>query len=138
MEIDFSKLLPHQEPFVLPSGLVEFESLKSIHTYRDIVKEDYFLNGHFPGEPIFPGVMILEFMAQTAGSLLLLSELSGQKMYLVKVDKARFSSLVCPPVRLHSKVDLVRRRGIIFEFNAEAFVDDKLVAKAVITLAIKE
>ena len=128
------RLLPHRYPFLLVDRVLEWslDDPPRIHALKNVTINEPFFQGHFPGHPVMPGVLILEAMAQAAGCLAHLAreETGGreQLFYLVKIDKARFSKTVVPGDQLHFHVSqkrLVRGMGL---YEAETRVDDKRVA----------
>lgn len=128
------RLLPHRYPFLLVDRVLEWQidDPPRIHALKNVTINEPFFQGHFPGHPIMPGVLILEAMAQAAGCLAHLArEQRGAKQqlfYLVKIDKARFSKTVVPGDQLHFHVQqkrLVRGMGL---YQCETQVDGKKVA----------
>ncbi len=105
------KLLPHRYPFLLVDRVVELEPFKRVLAYKSVTINEPFFQGHFPGHPVMPGVLVIEALAQTGG---LLSQLShgtsaeGRLFYLVKIDNAKFSKMVVPGDRLELEVTLKR------------------------------
>lgn len=129
---DISRFLPHKHPFLLVDKVME-KSPKHILAIKNITADQYFFNGHFPGDPIFPGVLQLEAMAQ-AGGVLVLSEVEDPENYatlFLKIDNAKFKDRVVPGDTLVMKLELVEpiRRGICM-MRGRAFVGDKLVSEA--------
>ncbi|HEY1047775.1 MAG TPA: bifunctional UDP-3-O-[3-hydroxymyristoyl] N-acetylglucosamine deacetylase/3-hydroxyacyl-ACP dehydratase [Bacteroidia bacterium] len=129
---DISRFLPHKHPFLLVDKVME-KSPKHILAIKNITADQYFFNGHFPGDPIFPGVLQLEAMAQ-AGGVLVLSEVENPEDYVtlfLKIDNAKFKDRVVPGDTLVMKLELVEpiRRGICV-MRGRAFVGDKLVSEA--------
>lgn len=129
---DISRFLPHKHPFLLVDKVME-KSPKHILAIKNITGDQYFFNGHFPGDPIFPGVLQLEAMAQ-AGGVLVLSEVENPEDYVtlfLKIDNAKFKDKVVPGDTLVMKLELVEpiRRGICM-MRGRAFVGDKLVSEA--------
>lgn len=129
---DISRFLPHKHPFLLVDKVLE-KSPKHILAIKNITGDQYFFNGHFPGDPIFPGVLQLEAMAQ-AGGVLVLSEVEDPENYVtlfLKIDNARFKDRVVPGDTLVMKLELVEpiRRGICV-MKGRAYVGDKLVSEA--------
>jgi len=131
---DIEKYLPHRYPFLLLDRVIsmEIEPEKKLTGIKNVTKNEPFFQGHFPGNPVMPGVLIIESMAQAAGMLANLdAELHGQTgelYYLVKIDKARFSKTVVPGDQLILKViqkRILRRMGF---YDCQAFVGDQLVA----------
>lgn len=138
--IDVSKILnilPHRYPILLLDRITNIEPFKYIEGYKNVtVNEEVFL-GHFPGMPIYPGVMIIEGMAQTGAALAFISnwgynfdDMKDKIVYFMGIDKAKFRSVVSPGDRLFYKLDVLKTKGKIWVINAKAFVDDKLVAEA--------
>jgi len=128
------RLLPHRYPFLLVDRVLDWSlgDPPGIHAIKNVTINEPFFQGHFPGHPVMPGVLILEAMAQAAGCLAHLArEQSGapeQLFYLVKIDKARFKHTVVPGDQLHFHVQqkrMVRGMGL---YTAEARVDDRVVA----------
>ena len=106
------KLLPHRYPFLLVDRVVEFEAGKRVLAYKSVSANEPFFQGHFPGHPVMPGVLVIEAMAQTGGILYQLTHgntAEGKLFYLVKVDNARFSKMVVPGDRLELEVTIKRR-----------------------------
>lgn len=135
--INISKVLPHSEPFILPDQVIGLDLEKGeIQTQKVIQSGDYFLNGHFEHEPIFPGVMLIETMAQSAGILLSQLGHERQTLFLAKVEDVRFKSVVRPGDCLQVIVHLEKAKGRIWKFQSEIRSKDQLVASSAFTLAL--
>jgi len=135
--MDIQKVLPHRYPFLLVDRVVSLDNGKSIEAYKNISISEPVFQGHFPEHPIYPGVMIVEGMAQTGGVLAFqsssLKEQEAAKdrvVYFMSIDKCKFRNPVAPGDRLVYKLDVTKQRGAIWQFDAKAYVDDKLVAQA--------
>lgn len=131
---EIEKFLPHRYPFLLLDRVIslQFEPEKKIQALKNVSKNEPFFNGHFPGNPVMPGVLIIEAMAQAAGMLANLDASlhgkTGELYYLVKVDKAKFSKTVIPGDQLILEVTqtrILRRMGF---YSCEALVDAQRVA----------
>jgi 3-hydroxyacyl-[acyl-carrier-protein] dehydratase len=126
--------LPHRYPFLLIDRVVSVElgEVKKIVGLKNVTINEPFFTGHFPGNPVMPGVLIIEAMAQAAGMLAhLAAETEGKKgklYYLVKVDNARFNQIVKPGDQLILKVTQKRIMRGMGQYSCEAFVDDKRVS----------
>lgn len=132
------ELLPHRYPFLLVDRVVELEPHKRILAYKNITQNEPYFTGHFPSMPIMPGVLIVEAMAQAGGLLTQLShagETAGRMFYMVKVDNARFTSMVVPGDRLDLDVTLKRLIRNMAMYSGVASVDGKQVASAEILCA---
>ena len=123
-------LLPHRYPFLLVDKILEQEKNKIVGVKNVTINEPFF-QGHFPGRPIMPGVLILEAMAQTGGILMFSKEENKGKIPLFAgIDKARFKKPVYPGDQLIIKVEILKMVRGIGKAKAEAYVDDNLVASA--------
>lgn len=133
-------LLPHRYPFLLVDRVVELEPNKRIRAYKNVTVNEPFFNGHFPGRPVMPGVLVIEALAQAGGLLTQLSLVNGgdktdKLFYLVKVDKARFNKMVVPGDRLELVVELKRQIRNMAQYDCVALVDGQEVASAEILCA---
>jgi 3-hydroxyacyl-[acyl-carrier-protein] dehydratase len=136
------KLLPHRYPFLLVDRVVEFEPRKRIVAFKNVTCNEPFFTGHFPGNPVMPGVLIIEALAQAGGLLTTLTakadgdEREGEKLfYLVKVDNAKFTRQVLPGDRLELDVELKRVIRNMAMYAGIARVDGEQVACAEILCA---
>ena len=136
------KLLPHRYPFLLVDRVLEFESGKRVLAYKNVTGNEGFFNGHFPGHPVMPGVLVLEALAQAGGVLTQLTHCTdgdavatGKIYYLVKIDGAKFSRMVVPGDRLDLEVTLKRTIRNMAVFSGVARVDGQQVACAEILCA---
>jgi 3-hydroxyacyl-[acyl-carrier-protein] dehydratase len=130
---EIQRLLPHRYPFLLVDRVIELDPGKTITAIKNVTINEPFFQGHFPGHPVMPGVLIVEAMAQTAGLLTqITSQMQGNSgsplFYLVKVDNARFSAVVSPGDQLRMEVSLKRLIRGMGLFEAKALVDGKTVA----------
>ena len=131
------EVLPHRYPFILVDRIIEL-SAEEIVALKNVTINEPFFQGHFPGHPIMPGVLIIEAMAQ-AGGVLALSispEYQGSKIYFMGMDKVRFRKPVVPGDQLILKIKVLKKRGPVFKMKGEAFVDDQLVAEAEVMATI--
>ena len=133
---DIKKYLPHREPFLFVDEIIEVIENKEIHATKYINEDEYFLNGHFPNNPIFPGVIIIEALGQASGILGFVSmnktPEEGSIYVLAGVDKVRFRKRIRPGdnIDLFSKV-VSEKRGI-WKFDCRAELNNKLVCSAII------
>ncbi|WP_319588499.1 3-hydroxyacyl-ACP dehydratase FabZ [uncultured Desulfobulbus sp.] len=126
------EILPHRYPFLLVDRIVELERGKIITGIKNVTMNEPFFQGHFPGEPVMPGVLILEAMAQVGSILACLSdpERMGRLAYFAGVDKARFRRIVRPGDQLVLKLEMIKQKGKIIKMAGQAFVDEQLATEA--------
>ena len=129
-------MLPHRYPFLLIDRIIDMDRDVSATGIKNVTINEPFFQGHFPQNPVMPGVLIIEAMAQTAGALVLahLGEInSGKLVYFMAIDHARFRKPVLPGDVLHLLVRQLQKRGNVWRFAAEAQVDKRKVAEAEIS-----
>ena len=134
--IDFAEVLkriPHRYPFLLVDRAEAYRPHESIVGIKNVTANEPFFQGHFPGNPVMPGVLIVEALGQTGAVLMsksLDADVTGKTIFFMSVDGVRFRRPVRPGDVLRMPVQVVRHRGDLFKFRGEAFVDDKLAAEA--------
>jgi beta-hydroxyacyl-ACP dehydratase FabZ len=132
--------LPHRYPFLLIDRIVEFEENKRAVGIKNVTINEPFFQGHFPGHPIMPGVLLIEAMAQAGGVLALKSDPdpSTKVIYFMSIDKAKFRKPVIPGDQVRFELDLIKTRGAIRSLKAVAIVDGAVVAEAEMMAMIVE
>jgi beta-hydroxyacyl-ACP dehydratase FabZ len=136
--IGIQKILPHRYPFLLVDAIEEMEPKKRIVGIKNVTINEYFFQGHFPGKPVMPGVLIIESMAQIGG-LLLLQEVEGRDhkvMYMAAIDNARFRRPVVPGDQLRVEVNVITFRGPFCKVQGHARVNGELAAEATLMCAM--
>ena len=130
--------LPHRYPFLLIDRILEFEELKRIVALKNVTINEPFFQGHFPGVPIMPGVLILEAMAQAGGFLVFktLPDRHQKLVFFSGVDKAKFRRPVRPGDQLRIEMEVVRVKSRIGKLRGQAFVDDQLACQAEILFSL--
>jgi len=125
-------VLPHRYPFLLVDRIVEMEPGENITAIKNVTINEPFFQGHFPGEPVMPGVLILEAMAQVGSILACLSdqEMIGRLAYFAGVDKARFRRVVRPGDQLVLKLAMLKHKGKVIKVAGQALVDGQLATEA--------
>ncbi len=128
---EIMEYLPHREPFLLVDRILEMERGQKVVAEKDVLADEVWFEGHFPGNPILPGVLIIEAMAQAAGVLAFWSDdVKGLGVaYFTSINKVRFRKPVFPGETIRLELDLIRRRGNIWRFQGHAYVDGQLVAE---------
>ena len=136
-EIDKKKiqsLLPHREPMLLIDKLINIVPLKSATAIMYVKKEGFYVQGHFPGQPVMPGVLIVEAFGQAAAALTAHGidpkEYENKLVFLMSVDKARFRNPVIPNCKLELEIEAIRSHGKVWKYKGEAFVNEKKMADA--------
>ena len=127
------KLLPHRYPFLLIDKMIDMDGEESGTAIKNVTINEPFFQGHFPGKPVMPGVLLVEAMAQAAGALVLNhlgDEHAGKLVFFMSIDKARFRKPVLPGDVVHFHVKLTNKRAPVWKYWAEAHVDGKKVAEA--------
>ena len=128
------KLLPHREPMLLIDELKDIKKLFSATAVVNVKKDSFFVNGHFPNEPVMPGVLIVEAFGQAAAALtangLDKSTYENKLVFLMTIEKARFRNPVIPDCKLELKIEAIRSHGRVWKYKGEAFVGDKKMADA--------
>jgi len=134
---EIENILPHRFPFLLIDRVEEVIPKEKIKAYKNVTIGEQIFQGHFPNHPIYPGVMIIEGMAQAGGILAFKSidgiteeEIENKVVYFMSIDKAKFRSPVTPGDRLDYEISVIKNRGKIWVLNGKAFVDGNLVAEA--------
>ena len=131
-------IIPHRDPFLLLDRIEELEPGKRAIGYKLLTGEEDFFRGHFPGQPVMPGVLIIEALAQTgAVAVLSLDEYKGKIVYFAGIDKAKFKKIVHPGDCLKLVVEITRLRGNFGLGDVVAYVGDEVAAQATITFAIQ-
>ena len=137
-EIEF--LLPHREPMLLVDKLINIVPLKSATAVLNVKTTSFFVQGHFPEQPVMPGVMIVEAFGQAAAALTAHSlnpkEYKNKLVYLMSVDRARFRNPIIPDCELHLHVESIRSHGKVWKYRGIAKVNDKKMADAEWSAAI--
>jgi len=128
-------LLPHREPMLLIDELIDIQKLKSATGIVNVKKNSFFVQGHFPEQPVMPGVLIVEAFGQTAAALtahgLDKSTYENKLVFLMGVEKARFRNPVMPDCKLILKIEAIRSHGRVWKYKGEAFVNEKKMADAI-------
>jgi 3-hydroxyacyl-[acyl-carrier-protein] dehydratase len=128
-------LLPHREPMLLIDELYDIKKLSSATAVVNVYKDSFFVQGHFPGNPVMPGVLIVESFGQAAAALtacgLDKSTYDNKLVFLMGVEKARFRNPVIPDCKLILKIEAIRSHGKVWKYKGEAFVDDIKMADAI-------
>ena len=127
-------LLPHREPMLLIDELINIKKLFSATAIVNVKKTSFFVQGHFPGQPVMPGVLIVEAFGQAAAALTAAgidkSEYENKLVFLMSVEKARFRNPVIPDCKLELNIEAIRSHGRVWKYKGEAFVDGKKMADA--------
>ena len=131
---EIKNLLPHREPMLLLDQLIDIKKLKSGTAIVNVTKESFFVNGHFPGQPVMPGVLIVEAFGQAAAALtahgLDKSTYENKLVFLMNIEKARFRNPVIPNCKLELKIEAIRSHGRVWKYKGDAFVNDLKMADA--------
>lgn len=130
--------LPHRFPLLMVDRVIEIEDGKRAVGIKNVTINEPFFQGHFPGNPIMPGVLIVEAMAQVAGILAFKSGVAGKSTYFMSIEKAKFRKPVIPGDQLRIEVNVLRGRGAVMKFSGSAYVDEKLVTEAEFTAMLTD
>ncbi len=139
-QAEIQSLLPHRYPFLLVDRVHELEPDRRIVGVKNVTINEPFFQGHFPGRPVMPGVLILEAMAQVGGILAFKSmgNVARPVVYLTGVDNAKFRKPVVPGDQLRLEVEVVKKRAPFWKMQGKAFVDTELVCEAEVTAMVTE
>ena len=131
---EIMKLLPHREPMLLIDELINIKKLSTATAIVNVKKKSFFVQGHFPGQPVMPGVLIVEAFGQAAAALTAhgidKSEYDNKLVFLMNIEKARFRNPVIPDCRLELNIEAIRSHGKVWKYKGEAFVNGKRMADA--------
>ena len=129
------ELLPHREPMLLVDELINIKKLHSATAIVNVRKNSFFVQGHFPNEPVMPGVLIVEAFGQAAAALTAAgidkSTYENKLVFLMTIEKARFRNPVIPDCRLELNIEAIRSHGRVWKYKGEAFVDGIKMADAI-------
>ena len=129
------QLLPHRDPMLLLDQLIDIKKLHSGTAIVNVTKESFFVQGHFPGQPVMPGVLIVEAFGQAAAALtahgLDKSTYENKLVFLMNIEKARFRNPVIPNCKLELKIEAIRSHGRVWKYKGDAFVNNLKMADAI-------
>ncbi|MDY0233132.1 MAG: 3-hydroxyacyl-ACP dehydratase FabZ [Sulfurimonas sp.] len=135
--VEIQKIIPHRFPFLLLDRVTDIVKNETLIGFKNVTIGDNVFQGHFPGHPIYPGVMILEGMAQAGGILAFKSmddmteeEAANKVVYFMSIDKAKFRAPVKPGDRLEYRISVIKNKGAIWILDGKAYVDNVLVSQA--------
>ena len=132
---EIKQLLPHREPMLLLDQLIDIKKLHSGTAIVNVTKDSFFVQGHFPGQPVMPGVLIVEAFGQAAAALtahgLDKSTYENKLVFLMNIEKARFRNPVIPNCRLELRIEAIRSHGRVWKYKGDAFVNDLKMADAI-------
>ena len=138
---DLLDCLPHRYPFLMLDKIIDIDGDESATGIKNVTFNEPIFQGHFPGSPVFPGVLIIEGMAQTAGAIVIAAERekgSAHLVYMLTIDKAKFRKPAVPGDKLEYHIKKIRRRKNVGRFYARAMVGDTLIAEAEVGAMIIE
>ena len=131
---EIANLLPHREPMLLIDELTDIKKLSSATAIMYVKKNKFYVDGHFPGQPVLPGVLIVEAFGQAAAALTAhgidKETYENKLVYLMSVEKARFRNPVVPDCKLELNIEAIRSHGRVWKYKGEAFVNGKKMADA--------
>ena len=131
---EIRNLLPHREPMLLIDELIDIKKLHSATAIMNVKKDAFYLDGHFPENPVMPGVLIVEAFGQAAAALTAhgidKSEYENKLVFLMSVEKARFRKPVIPDCKLELKIEAIRSHGKVWKYKGEAYVQGQRMADA--------
>lgn len=137
---EIQSIIPHRYPMLLIDRVIELEPLKRIVAIKNVTMNESVFEGHFPGAPVYPGVMIIEAMAQ-AGAVLLFREVQDREnklLYFTSIEEAKFRRPVVPGDQLRLEVSVIKYKMGYAKLRAEAYVDGQLVTEAIISSALAD
>ena len=131
---EITKLLPHREPMLLIDELINIKKLSSATAIMNVRKDRFYVDGHFPNQPVLPGVLIVEAFGQAAAALTAhgidKETYENKLVYLMSVEKAKFRNPVIPNCKLELNIEAIRSHGRVWKYRGEAFVEGKKMADA--------
>ena len=132
---EIADLLPHREPMLLIDELTNIKKLQSATAIMYVKKDKFYVDGHFPGQPVLPGVLIVEAFGQAAAALTAhgidKETYENKLVYLMSVEKARFRNPVVPDCKLELNIEAIRSHGRVWKYKGEAFVNNQKMADAI-------
>jgi 3-hydroxyacyl-[acyl-carrier-protein] dehydratase len=135
---EIMSILPHRYPFLLVDRVISLEPSVNVVGIKNVTMNEPFFTGHFPGNPVMPGVLVIEAMAQVAGILAFKSGMQGSQVYFMSIDKVKFRKPVFPGDQLRFEVKVLQIRGNVWKFSGEAFIEDKLATEADFTAMVTD
>jgi 3-hydroxyacyl-[acyl-carrier-protein] dehydratase len=127
---EIMKYLPHRYPFLLVDRIVDLKPGERALGVKNVTINEPFFQGHFPGQPIMPGVLVIEAMAQVAGVTAFSSGMEGKSVYFMSIDNAKFRRPIVPGDQVMMEIKVLKQRGNVWKFSGVATVDGKQVAEA--------
>jgi 3-hydroxyacyl-[acyl-carrier-protein] dehydratase len=132
---EIENLLPHRRPMLLIDELIDIVTLTSATGIMHVKRNSFYVDGHFPDQPVMPGVLIVEAFGQTAAALTASGidkkTYDNKLVFLMGVEKAKFRNPVIPDCKLLLKIEAIRSHGRVWKYSGKAFVEDKLMAEAI-------
>lgn len=134
---EIQEIIPHRYPFLLVDRIIELEPMKRAVGIKNVTMNEQFFQGHFPGKPIMPGVLLLEAMAQVGGvAMLYPEEYRGKIAYFVGMDRVKFRKMVVPGDQVRMVAEIIKVRSSMGKIWAQAFVDEQLMAEGEFLFAL--
>jgi 3-hydroxyacyl-[acyl-carrier-protein] dehydratase len=133
---EIMKLLPHRYPFLLVDRIVELQPGVSAVGLKNVTINEPFFTGHFPDQPIMPGVLVIEAMAQVAGVMAFRSGMEGKSVYFMSIDNAKFRRPIIPGDQVRMEIKVLKQRGNVWKFSGTATVAGKVVSEAEFTAMV--
>jgi 3-hydroxyacyl-[acyl-carrier-protein] dehydratase len=135
---EIMKYLPHRYPFLLVDRIVDLKPGERALGVKNVTINEPFFQGHFPGQPIMPGVLVIEAMAQVAGVMAFRSGMEGKSVYFMSIDNAKFRRPIVPGDQVMMEIKVLKQRGNVWKFSGVATVDGKPVSEAEFTAMVTD